>query len=49
MPKLPELTDKQEEMIEKGLRAVWVLGIGAVLLLIGFVILLSRITPPPLG
>lgn len=49
MPKLPELTEKQEEMIEKGLRASWVLGIGAVLLLIAFVILLSKITPTPLG
>lgn len=48
MPKL-ELTDKQEEMLEKGLKAVWVVGIGAVLVLIGFVILLARVTPPPWG
>ncbi len=49
MPKLPELTEKQEEMLEKGLRAVWVLGVGAVFILIGFVILLYKITPHPLG
>ena len=49
MPKLPELTDKQEEMIEKGLRASWVLGVGAVLVLIAFVLLLARFTPTPLG
>jgi hypothetical protein len=49
MPKLPELTDKQEEMLEKGLKAVWVLGVGAVFILIGFVILLAKITPHPWG
>lgn len=48
MPKL-QLTDKQEELIEKGLRAVWVLGIGAVFILIGFVVLLARMTPTPWG
>ncbi|HEY8144633.1 MAG TPA: hypothetical protein VIG06_18250 [Kofleriaceae bacterium] len=49
MPKLPELTEKQEELLEKGLKGVWVLGIGAVLILIAMVLLLSRITPSPLG
>ncbi|HEU5059015.1 MAG TPA: hypothetical protein VFU21_20925 [Kofleriaceae bacterium] len=49
MPKLPELTDKQEELIEKGLRASWVLGVGAVLILIAFVVLLAKMTPTPLG
>ena len=49
MPKLPELTEKQEEMLEKGLKASWVLGVGAVLILIAFVLLLSRITPTPWG
>lgn len=49
MPKLPELTEKQEEMLEKGLKAAWVLGVGAVLILIAFVVLLARSTPTPLG
>jgi hypothetical protein len=44
-----KLTDKQEDLIEKGLRMSWVMGIGAVLLLIAFAFLLYKITPAPLG
>ena len=47
-PKL-ELTDKQQDMIEKGLRNAWVLGLGGLLILVALVVLLSRVTPPPLG
>lgn len=49
MPFKIKLTDKQEDLVEKGLRASWVLAIGAVLTLVALVYLLSRITPPPLG
>ncbi len=49
MPKLPELTDKQEELLEKGLKAAWVMGVGAVFILIAFVVLLAKITPTPWG
>ena len=44
-----KLTDKQEDMIEKGLRMSWVMGIGAVVLLIAFAFLLYKLTPAPLG
>ena len=44
-----KLTDKQEDLIEKGLRMSWVMGIGAVILLIAFAMLLYKITPAPLG
>jgi len=44
-----KLTDKQEDLIEKGLRMSWVMGIGAVLVLIAFAFLLYKITPAPLG
>ena len=44
-----KLTDKQEDLIEKGLRMSWLMGIGAVLVLIAFAFLLYKITPAPLG
>ncbi|HLU67963.1 MAG TPA: hypothetical protein VKZ63_16875 [Kofleriaceae bacterium] len=44
-PKL-ELNDKQLDLIDRGLRNAWVMGLGAVALLIGLVLLLSSITPP---
>lgn len=44
-----KLTDKQEDLIERGLRMSWVMGIGAVILLIAFAFLLYKITPAPLG
>ena len=44
-----KLTDKQEDLIEKGLRMSWVMGIGAVVLLIAFAFLLYKLTPAPLG
>lgn len=44
-----KLTDKQEDLIEKGLRMSWVMGIGAVILLMAFAFLLYKITPAPLG
>lgn len=48
-PKAPQLSKQQLDLIDKGLRSVWVLAIGAALLLAGFVYLLGRNTPPPLG
>lgn len=48
-PKVPQLKKQQLDLIDKGLRGVWVLAIGAALILIGFVYLLGRNTPPPLG
>lgn len=44
-----KLTEKQEDLIEKGLRMSWVMGIGAVILLMAFAFLLYKITPAPLG
>ena len=44
-----KLTDKQEDLIEKGLRMSWVMGIGAVVLLVAFALLLYKLTPAPLG
>jgi hypothetical protein len=44
-----KLTDKQEDLVEKGLRMSWVMGIGAVLLLVAFAFLLYKLTPAPLG
>jgi hypothetical protein len=44
-----ELTDKQQDLIEKGLRSAWVMGLGGVLLLVAFVLLLAKLTPTPLG
>jgi hypothetical protein len=48
-PKVPQLKRQQLDLIDKGLRSIWVLAIGAALVLVGFVYLLSRDTPPPLG
>ena len=48
-PKVPQLKKQQLDMIDKSLRMVWVVAIGAVLVLIGFVLLLNRNTPPPMG
>jgi hypothetical protein len=44
-----ELTDKQQDLIEKGLRSAWVMGLGGVLLLVAFVLLMAKLTPTPLG
>ena len=44
MPLKLQLTDKQEDLVEKGLRMSWVMGIGGVLLLIAFVFLLYKLT-----
>jgi hypothetical protein len=48
-PKVPQLKKQQLDLIDKGLRSVWIVAIGAAFVLIGFVYLLSRNTPPPLG
>jgi hypothetical protein len=48
-PKVPQLKKQQLDLIDKSLRSIWVLAIGAALVLIGFVYLLSLDTPPPLG
>lgn len=48
-PKMPQLKKQQLDLIDKSLRSVWVLAIGGGLILSGFVYLLSRHTPPPLG
>lgn len=47
-PKI-ELSDKQLDMLEKGLQQAWVLAIGGALLLVGLVFLLFSITPEQLG
>jgi hypothetical protein len=44
-----ELTNKQQDVIEKALRSAWLMGLGGLLILVALVVLLSRITPPPLG
>lgn len=48
-PKVPQLKKQQLDLIDKSLRRIWVLGVGAALVLLGFVYLLSLHTPPPLG
>jgi len=48
-PKVPQLKKQQLDLIDKSLKMVWVLAIGAALVLVGFVVLLSQHTPPPLG
>ncbi|HWM87970.1 MAG TPA: hypothetical protein VNO33_19080 [Kofleriaceae bacterium] len=48
-PKVPQLKKQQLDMIDKGLRSMWVVAIGAALVLVGFVYMLSRNTPAPLG
>lgn len=48
-PKVPQLKKQQLDLIDKSLKMVWVVAIGAALILVAFVVLLSRHTPPPLG
>ncbi len=48
-PKVPQLKKQQLDLIDKSLKMVWVVAIGAALVLVGFVLLLARNTPPPLG
>ena len=47
-PKI-ELSDKQLDMLEKGLQQSWILAIGGALLLVGLVLFLFQITPDQLG
>jgi len=49
MPPKIELSDKQLDLIEKGLKQSWVLAIGAVSVLVAFVLLLMHLTPAQLG
>ncbi|HTE54802.1 MAG TPA: hypothetical protein VK698_28305 [Kofleriaceae bacterium] len=48
-PKMPQLNKHQLDLIDKSLRNMWFLAIGAGLLLAAFVYFLSRHSPPPLG
>ncbi len=49
LPKVPQLKKQQLDLIDKSLRMIWVVAIGAALVLVGFVLLLNRNTPPPMG
>ena len=44
----PQLSER-DKLIRKALDHAWVLGLGAVLFLIGLVLLLNHFTPHPLG
>jgi hypothetical protein len=48
-PKVPQLKKQQLDLIDKSLKMVWVVAIGAALVLVVYVVLLARNTPPPLG
>jgi len=48
-PKVPQLKKQQLDLIDKSLKMVWVVAIGAALVLVAYVLLLARNTPPPLG
>ena len=48
-PKMPQLNKQQLDLIDKGLRSVWFVAIGAALLLSAFVYFLFLKSPPALG
>jgi len=48
-PTASQRKKQQLDKIDQALRSVWVLAIGGALVLAGFVYLLNRNTPPPLG
>jgi hypothetical protein len=48
-PKMPQLTRKQLDLVDKGLRSMWFVAIGAALLLSAFVYFLFIQSPHPLG
>ena len=48
-PKIPQLSRQQLDRVDKGLRSVWFVAIGAALLLSAFVYFLSVKSPHPLG
>jgi uncharacterized integral membrane protein len=48
-PKVPQLKKQQLDLIDKSLKMIWVVAIGGALVLVAFVLLLARNTPPPLG
>jgi hypothetical protein len=48
-PKMPQLSRQQLDLVDKGLRSMWFVAIGAALLLSAFVYFLFTQSPRPLG
>lgn len=48
-PKMPQLTKQQLDLVDKGLRSMWFVAIGAALMLSAFVYLLFTQSPRALG
>ena len=44
-----EIPPEKEEHVAKALEYAWVLGLGALVVLIAFVLLLLKMTPAPFG
>jgi Flp pilus assembly pilin Flp len=44
-----KIPPEKEELVAKALEYAWLLGLGALMVLIGFVLLLMKFSPGPLG
>lgn len=44
-----QIPPEKEEQVSKALEYAWLLGLGALVVLVGFVLLLIKYSPAPLG